>query len=202
MALPTFIRRLRRGQPVIVVSGLPRSGTSMMMRMLAKGGVPILSDSVRQADDNNPEGYFEFEPVKDLANGVPPQWLDRARGHAVKIVSFLLTWLPETHDYRVIFMRRDLREIVASQQDMLAGREEAPRSDGGQLEGIYARHLEDVARFLAARRCFATLDVAHRAVLDRPADEARRVAEFLGRPLDLGAMAAAVDTRRYRHKHG
>lgn len=202
MALPTLIRRLRRGQPVIVVSGLPRSGTSMMMRMLAKGGVPILSDSARAADENNPEGYFEFEPVKDLASGVPPLWLDRARGHAVKIVSLLLTWLPETHDYRVIFMRRDLHEIVASQQDMLAGREEVPRSDAGQLEGLYARHLEDVARFLAARRCFATLDVAHRGVIDRPADEARRVAEFLGRPLDPGAMAAAVDAQLYRHKHG
>lgn len=201
MSPPSFIRRLRRGQPIVVVSGLPRSGTSMMMRMLAAGGMPILSDSIRAADDSNPTGYYEFEPVKDLANGPPPRWLDEARGKAVKIISFLLTRLPETYDYRVIFMRRDLGEIVASQRDMLATRGESSESDQDRLAGLYVRHLEEVARFLQKRACFSTLEVDHRRVVDRPAEEARRVAAFLERPLDEIAMAAAVETRLYRHHH-
>ncbi len=200
MALPSLIRRLRRGQPIVVVSGLPRSGTSMMMRMLAAGGVPVLTDDARRADASNPVGYFEFEPVKDLARGTPAPWLDRARGSAVKIVSFLLTWLPETHDYQVLFMRRDLGEIVASQRDMLAARGERDDSGPESLAAIYADHLEEVARFLGARRCFSSLDVEHRAVIDGPAEQARRVAAFLGRRLDADAMASVVEAGLYRHR--
>jgi hypothetical protein len=201
MPLPALFRRLRRGQPIVVVSGLPRSGTSMMMRMLAAGGVPILTDEVRPADDSNPKGYFEFEPVKELANGGPAPWLDEARGKAVKIVSFLLTWLPETHDYRVIFMRRDLHEIVASQTDMLVTRAEDAASDPDRLIEVYARHLEGVERFLTARTCFSTLSLDHRRVLANPAGESSRVGAFLERRLDEPAMTAAVDTRLYRHRH-
>jgi hypothetical protein len=202
MPVSSVLRRLRRGSPIVVVSGLPRSGTSMMMRMLAQGGVPILTDRLRQPDAANPQGYFEYEPVKSLADGAPAGWLDQARGRAVKIVSFLLTWLPERYDYQVVFMRRDLREIVASQHDMLAGREEQQGPDAERLIDIYARHLEEVGRFLAARACFRMLDVEHARVIASPPREARRVAQFLGRRLDERAMAAAVDARLYRHRHG
>jgi hypothetical protein len=195
MPLLSFLRRLRRGAPVVVVSGLPRSGTSMMMRMLAAGGMPLLTDDLRAADGNNPHGYFEFEPVKRLAEGSASDWLDLAQGRAVKIVSLLLTWLPETHDYRVIFMRRDLGEVTASQQSMLG-----ESGDTAQLAGYYQQHLADVGRFLARRKCFSVLDVEHRRVLQEPAAEARRIAAFLERPLNVGAMAAAVDPRLYRHK--
>ena len=109
----SFLRRLRRGAPVIVVSGLPRSGTSMAMRMLQAGGVPILTDGLRQPDACNPNGYYELERVKELDKGHDAGWLGEARGQALKIISFLLTYLPETYDYQVIFMRRDLDEIVA-----------------------------------------------------------------------------------------
>ena len=90
-----LVRRVRYGAPIVVVSGLPRSGTSMMMGMLEAGGVTPLVDGVRAADASNPKGYFEFEPVKALTIDGDPSWLPAARGKAVKIISFLLTWLPE-----------------------------------------------------------------------------------------------------------
>ncbi len=117
-------RRLRYGKPIVIVSGLPRSGTSMLMNMLLDGGVPLLTDGIRNADHGNSRGYFEYEPVKALEKHGDLSWLPRARGKAVKIISFLLTWLPERYDYRVIFMQRDLDEIIASQNRMLARPEE------------------------------------------------------------------------------
>jgi len=200
MAFSSLFRRLRRGRPIVVVSGLPRSGTSMMMRMLNAGGVPILTDGQRVADPSNPAGYYEFEPVKNLARDSNPAWLDQARGKAVKIVSPLLSWLPETHDYRVIFMRRELDEVTASQQEMLSRRGAAPGADDERVTEYYATHLDDIARFLSRRRCFSTLDVKYRDVIDQPAEEARRVAAFLGRDLDVGAMVAAVDPALYRQR--
>src|SRR5438128_12594498 len=107
-------RRVRYGKPIIVVSGLPRSGTSMMMNMLLAGGMPLLTDGIRSADRSNPRGYFEFERTKELNKNGDLSWLPFARGKADKIISFLLTRLPETYDYRVIFVQRDLEDIIAS----------------------------------------------------------------------------------------
>lgn len=195
-SVPHLIRRLRRGAPIVVVSGLPRSGTSMAMRMLEAGGVPILTDRIRAADDNNPLGYFEWEPVKELDKANPDvSWLAGARGKAVKIISFLLTYLPEMYDYQVLFMERDLNEIVASQQKMLNSQE----PDAG-IATIYSEHLQKVKRFLEARRCFDTLMVQHREVISKPAAVARRINEFLGMKLDIDRMAAAVDETLYRNR--
>ena len=196
----SVLRALRRGKPIVVVSGLPRSGTSMAMRMLEAGGVPILTDRVRKADSSNPHGYFELEAVKHLGKPSDLSWLDGARGKAVKIVSSLLTWLPETYDYRVIFMRRDLSEVVASQDTMLVVRGEQAGSDVERMQTLYAQHLADVERFLAKRRCFTTLYVDHRRVLEQPRDEAARIADFIGGRLDVDAMARAVDPRLYRNR--
>src|SRR5687767_1046860 len=102
---------------ITVVSGLPRSGTSMMMRMLEAGGIPVLIDNVRQPDEDNPAGYYEFEQVKQVRDNT--QWLPSARGKTVKMVYRLLYDLPSQFDYRVIFMRRNLDEVLASQQKML-----------------------------------------------------------------------------------
>ena len=112
-----------RGKTIIVVSGLPRSGTSMMMKMLAEGGVPAVSDSIRNADEDNPNGYFEFEPVKQLSEG-QYEWLADADHKAVKVVSALLEYLPSTHHYKILFMERDIKEILASQRKMLDRRKE------------------------------------------------------------------------------
>src|SRR4029453_10246400 len=166
-----LVRRLRYGKAIVIVSGLPRSGTSMAMKMLEGGGVPILADGIRTADISNPKGYYEFERVKELDKGGDLAWLAEARGKAVKIISFLLTWLPETYDYRVIFMQRDLREVLASQNAMLAHRGEAPgAADDEQMLRRYEDHLKKVARFMANRSCFSTLRVDYRDVVQNPRD--------------------------------
>jgi hypothetical protein len=197
ISVPQLIRRLRRGTPIIVVSGLPRSGTSMAMKMLQAGGVILLTDVVRAPDRHNPEGYFEYERVKELDKpGTDTSWLKSARGKAVKIVSPLLTWLPETSDYQVVFMERDLGEVVASQEKMLIDRGEAARMD--RIGDAYAEHLEQVSRFLAKRRCFQTLRIRYRDVLDNPLESSRRMQSFIERALDVDRMAAAVNPRLYR----
>jgi hypothetical protein len=202
--VPRWLRRLRYGTPVIVVSGLPRSGTSMMMRMLAAGGIAIVADGVRRPDDSNPQGYFEFEPVKSLDQpGADRTWLGDARGKAVKIISFLVTWLPEDANYDVIVMERDLDEVLASQQQMLIRRGTA--GDGGETpraRETLTAHLAQLDRFLSRRTCFRSLRVSHRETIDDPAGSAARVARFLGRRLDVAAMAAAVDRELYRNRAG
>lgn len=195
-------RRLRYGRPVIVVSGLPRSGTSMAMRMLDAGGVPVVTDGLRVADDSNPRGYYELEAVKELDKGHDTSWLKDARGRAVKIISLLLTYLPENYDYRVIFMQRNLHEIVASQNTMLdrLGEDAGESSDDRMIE-VYQRHLENVSRLLAKRRCFSVLKVGYRDVLSRPDAEARRMMDFVGIGLDVEKMAAVADPGLYRNRH-
>ncbi len=195
-----WLRRSRFGAPIVVVSGLPRSGTSMMMRMLEAGGVGPLADGVRTADISNPKGYFEFEPVKDLeaARGNVP-WLPEARGKAVKIISFLLTWLPEDFNYQVIFMQRDLDEVLASQQQMLARRGEGADGSGASRE-VFQSHLAQVERFMAARPCFQTLYVPYREAVAAPEATAATVARFLGRSMDTAAMAKAVEASLYRNR--
>jgi hypothetical protein len=158
----SFLGRLRRGRPIVVVSGLPRSGTSMAMRMLEAGGLPIVTDGLRRADLANPKGYYEFEAVKGLDKQADTAWLADARGKAVKIISFLLTYLPESYDYRVVFMRRDLGEVVASQNQMLDARGEERGAADDRTSALYAQHLEQVERFLRLRSCFAGRGVCAR----------------------------------------
>src|SRR3990172_7400630 len=109
MAMLRSIRRILggggRGEPIVVVSGLPRSGTSMMMKMLEAGGMPILTDGERSADIDNPKGYFELERIKNLERETDKSYLRAARGKALKVISFLIKELPDDNDYRVIFMR-------------------------------------------------------------------------------------------------
>jgi hypothetical protein len=197
------LRRFRYGKPIVVVSGLPRSGTSMAMKMLAAGGMPIMTDGIRTADESNPKGYYELEAVKDLHKQGDTQWLFDARGKAVKIVSFLLTWLPETHDYKVIFMHRDLREVIASETTMLHKRGEAAEgSTEQQTLAVYQQHLDKVQRFLSNRRCFTTLTVNYRDALQRPQEAATRIREFVGEPLNVEEMARVADPSLYRNRAG
>ncbi len=202
-ALVRFVRRLRYGRPIVVVSGLPRSGTSMMMQMLQAGGLEILTDAVRTPDGSNPKGYFEFEAVKDLDKGPPPAWLTGARGKAVKIVSSLVRWLPESHDYQVIFMRRDLDEVILSQNKMLVDRGSHPdEAQNERVKHLYQTHVEDTLRLLRGRRSVSTLVVDYSETLARPVDTARRVDRFLRARLDVNRMAAAADPDLYRNRSG
>jgi hypothetical protein len=200
-ALTRFVRRLRYGRPVVVVSGLPRSGTSMMMQMLQAGGLEIVTDAVRTPDGSNPKGYFEFEAVKGLDKGPSPAWLAAARGKVVKIVSPLVRWLPESNDYQVIFMQRNLDEVILSQNKMLADRGSPPdEAQNDRVKQLYRTHVEDTLRLLRGRRSVSMLVVDYSEALARPADTARQVDRFLRARLDVDRMAAAADPDLYRNR--
>jgi hypothetical protein len=172
----------------------------MAMAMLEAGGVPVLTDGLRTADASNPKGYFEFERVKELDKPGDHAWLAGARGRAVKIISFLLTYLPEDYDYQVVFMRRDLDEVVASQNTMLEARGEARGAEDNRAKALYAEHLAQVERFLSRRACFSTLMLDYVQVVATPAAEAARLNAFLGGRLDQAKMAAVADTTLYRNR--
>lgn len=195
-------RRLRYGDPLIVVSGLPRSGTSMIMQMLEAGGVEIVADFERAADPDNPEGYYELERVKKIDHGDDTAWLVDVRGKVIKIVSHYLRYLPDTNNYRVIFVHRDFDEVLASQAKMLERRREDSGTDDARMKELYIDHLAKAARELAFRACFATLDLQHRTTVRDPLAAAAHINRFLGGALDEGAMAAVVNPDLYRNRAG
>jgi hypothetical protein len=186
-------------RPVIVVSGLPRSGTSLAMQMIHAGGVEAVTDGQRASDEDNPRGYFEFERVKQLRND--RTWLDGAEGKVVKVIHLLLTELPDDRPYRVVFMQRDLGEVVRSQATMLARSGRA----GGQLAperlmAVYAQQLAAVDAWLAARPYFQVLKVPYAQMVADPATHAAAVNRFLGGTLDETGMRAAVDPSLHRNR--
>jgi hypothetical protein len=194
-------RRLRYGEPVIVVSGLPRSGTSMTMQMLAAAGVETITDGVRKAGEDNPKGYFEDERVKDLYKEEEDRsWLKEARGKAVKIISFLLKDLPETNNYRVVFMKRALPEVLRSQQKMLERRKEVDETTDERMLEIWENHLWRANYLLKHRDHFECLDVMYADVIENPLREARRIRDFLELRADPETMAKAVDESLYRNR--
>jgi hypothetical protein len=188
------------GKPIVVVSGLPRSGTSMAMRMLEAGGLEILSDGLRVADESNPNGYFEDERVKSLHADPDKSWLKDARGKAVKIISFLLRDLPGSNHYRVIFMQRNLDEVMASQRQMLGAAHAGDAASDARLAAGYADHLAAVKVLLAERPYFDVLYLEHQDVMRQPAEHAEQIARFLGGDLDVAKMAAAVDPKLHRNR--
>lgn len=184
---------------VTVVSGLPRSGTSMLMRMVEAGGIPAVTDGLRRADDDNPRGYWELEAVKRLPEDAA--WVADAKGHVVKVVSALLERLPAGPRYRVLFVRRDLREVLASQKRMLERRgEPTDRVPDEQMAALFRKHLDGVLAKAAAREGMELVVLEHADVLAAPAEASARIDEFLGGGLDRGAMAAAVDASLWRQR--
>ncbi|PWB74416.1 MAG: sulfotransferase family protein [Holophagae bacterium] len=195
-----LVRRIKSGEPIVVVSGLPRSGTSMTMKMLEAGGMQPVTDAIRSADEDNPRGYFEDERVKDLGHMEDRSWLRAARGKVIKVVSSLLQYLPDDNFYKVIFMRRNLHEVLASQAKMLDRRGEAAQTSDEELIKMFESHLEKVEFQLRFRPWFDALYVDHRSVLSDPAGAARRINDFLGGKLDERRMAEAVDPNLYRNR--
>lgn len=187
--------------PVIIVSGLPRSGTSMMMKMLAAGGITPLTDELRAADADNPKGYYEFERVKQLDKG-DTGWLPLARGKVVKVISYLLQYLPAEESYQVIFLRRNLDEILASQRKMIINRGEDPdKMDDEQVAAMFTRHIELVENWLRHRPNVETLYIHYSDMVADPENQISRIARFLGRDLDEVAMAQVIDPNLYRNRH-
>jgi hypothetical protein len=198
--LARLYRRLRYGAPIVVVSGLPRSGTSMLMKMLEAGGLPLVTDGLRAADEDNPKGYYEVERVKDLANESDKSYLESARGKGLKVISYLLRSLPRGLNYRVIFVRRDLEEVLASQRKMLARRGESEDIDPAKMSALFQDDVWRSTWLIRNDPRFESLDVHYSEVLAQPEEQARRINAFLGGGLDVSAMAAAVDPALYRNR--
>jgi hypothetical protein len=186
-------------QPIVVVSGLPRSGTSMMMKMLQAGGLELVTDSIRNADDDNPNGYFEFERVKQMSAG-DRTWLDGAAGKVVKVISALLEHLPSDRSYKVIFMEREIKEVLASQKKMLDHRKETSTISDEEMAEQYRAHLKAVKPWLARQPHMEVLYVGYNSMMSDPEPLCLRVIEFLGLPLDLPKMLAVPNAKLYRNR--
>ena len=188
------------GEPVVVVSGLPRSGTSMMMKMLDAAGIPIMTDAIRTADEDNPKGYFEFERVKDLEKDPDRGWVRGARGKALKVISWLLKDLPDENAYQIVFMRRDIDEVLASQNKMLVHRGEENTADDEIMAEAYRNHLASVRIMARKKPNWSMVEIRYDEAIRDPAGVARKVNAFLGGRYDERRMVDAVDEKLYRNR--
>lgn len=184
---------------VIVVSGLPRSGTSMMMKMLAEGGLLPVVDSLRQADEDNPNGYFEIESSKNLKIG-DKKWLYDAHGKAVKVISYLLEFLPDDLSYDIIFMEREISEILASQRKMLQRRNETSSLSDAEMETRFREHLQAVKYWVVRKSNMRILFIQYGQMVDAPEILCRSIIDFLEIPLDLKAMQSVPSQSLYRNR--
>ena len=198
--LSSFLRKLKYGDDVIVVSGLPRSGTSMMMKMLDASALSIMSDNERAADEHNPKGYFEYARVKDLKDEADKSWVREARGQVLKVISHLLETLPDENFYRVILVRRDFDEIIASQNKMLERRGEENQVADSTVKEAYIRHLVDIRYMVRRRPNFEMIEVQFMQAMEAPRIFATDVNKFLGGNLVVESMMAVVDLELYRNR--
>ena len=184
---------------IVVVSGLPRSGTSLMMQILHAGGMPLLIDDQRPADADNPNGYWEYESVKHLQQD--NAWMSQAEGKAVKVVSALLPYLPQHHTYKIVFMHRPMQEVLASQAVMLQRHgAQGGQADDQTLATVFGQHLDHIERWLAMQQHMTVLSVNYHETLADPAATATCVAQFIDLSLAVEEMARAVDPRLHRQR--
>ncbi|NIR50324.1 sulfotransferase [candidate division KSB1 bacterium] len=186
-------------ETITVVSGLPRSGTSMMMKMLEAGGLEILTDNLRTADADNPKGYYEFEAVKQLDKS--KDWLKHAEGKVVKVISQLLKELPPNYTYKVIFMRRKMDEVLASQKKMLIRRgEPTDKVSDEKMAKIFSVHLTQVEEWLEKQPNMNVLYVHYNEILKQPSKYIEKINDFLENSLDTDKMMSVVDKSLYRQR--
>jgi len=184
---------------ITIVSGLPRSGTSLMMQMLDAGGLPVLSDGERKADIDNPKGYLEWERIKQLPKD--PSLIAEAEGKVVKVISQLILSLPSGHEYRIVFMQRPLPEVLKSQDEMLRRRGSADsNADQSAIEEAFQRHLIEVNKWLAGKTNMRVARVHYHRVLREAKAVAEEIVAFLQVPLDIEAMVRQVDGSLYRNR--
>jgi hypothetical protein len=185
---------------IIVVSGLPRSGTSMMMEMLKAGGIQSLTDDLREADIDNPRGYFEFERVKKLPEG-NNTWLSDAIGKAVKIIAPLLPYLPDNYTYNVIFMRRNMEEILSSQRVMLQKKGQEPQDKVEEkIKNLYNENLKFVIKFMNDKTNYSYMFCDYNEILSSPLQCIEQIASFLDLRLDIKQMVKVVEPTLYRQR--
>lgn len=196
-----IFKRFQRRQPatIAIVSGLPRSGTSMMMKILEAGGMQVFTDNLRTADEDNPKGYYELEQVKALKDG-DDSWLEDAPGKVVKVISSLLEYLPADHKYKIVFMKREIAEILASQKQMLIRRGENSDGDDRKMAEMFQEHLKRVRVWLANQPNMEVHYVDYNALMADPTPEIQEVADFLGLNENLDAMLTVPDKKLYRQK--
>jgi hypothetical protein len=198
--LSRFSRTKSTPEPVYIISGLPRSGTSMMMQILQAGGLEVLTDHVRTADEDNPKGYYEFERVKKLKDG-DTHWVKEAQGKVVKIISALLEYLPKDQNYKTIFMLRDFDEILASQKQMLIRRgEPTDKVSDEALSATFQKHLSAVKTWLAQQQNMEVFFANYKDLLQNPEPFLVEVVAFLDIPLDKQAMLEIPDRKLYRQR--
>jgi hypothetical protein len=194
-----FARRTPPQKTVIIISGLPRSGTSMMMKMIVEGGIKAISDGIRRADADNPNGYYELETVKQLPQG-DFSWLQEADGKAVKIISSLLEYLPHEYSYKIIFMEREITEILASQQKMLTHRDAESQVDDALMKQQFQNHLISVKAWLVRQPNIEVLYVNFNALIAEPTTFCSRIADFIGVPLNTERMLGVPNEKLYRNR--
>jgi hypothetical protein len=184
---------------ITIVSGLPRSGTSMMMSMLRAGGMEVLTDDVREADEDNPKGYYEFELVKQVEEY--KSWLPAARGKVVKMISALLNKLPSEYTYNVIFMERNIDEVLASQKKMLIRRgEPSDTVSDEEMRDLYSRHLRLIKRWLNQQSNFDVLYINYNDTLQNPQFNAEAINDFMDGALNVESMVKVIDKELYRQR--
>jgi mRNA-degrading endonuclease HigB of HigAB toxin-antitoxin module len=186
-------------ESIVIVSGLPRSGTSMVMKMLAAGGVNVLTDNIRKADHDNPKGYLEYEPVKNLKTD--SGWLKDMKGRAVKVISHLLYYLPRTFTYKIIFIQRSMQEILESQKKMYQRiHKKADDIEDVVLEEKFNLHLKKIKTYIENKKYFSCLYVHYGDILHDAFKESSKIQAFLDRPLNIEAMSKVVDQNLYRNR--
>ena len=196
-----FSKRItkQRNKVITIVSGLPRSGTSMMMRMLEAGGMEIVVDNIRKADKDNPHGYFEYEKVKKIKED--SSWLDHTRGKVFKMVSMLLYDLPSNRNYKIIFIKRNMREVLASQKKMLKRRErDKDGVDNEEMGRLFKKHLNQIERWLETQENIDVVYISYNDVIEKPQENAEMVNQFLGSRLNINSMLKAIDKSLYRNR--
>jgi len=188
-------------KPIFIVSGLPRSGTSMMMKMFEAGGISPFIDHVRLPDEDNPKGYYELERVKQLAKD--NKWMHEAKGKVVKVISMLLYHLPSMYEYKVVFMQRNMDEILASQTAMLVrnGKNNSVISDE-ELAEKFSRHLKDIKAWLKQQQNIEVLYVSYNELLDDPHKNVIKISNFSNQLLDDEKMIEVIDARLHRQRRG
>ena len=193
------MERNMKDETVTIVSGLPRSGTSMMMKMLAAGGMEMMTDNLRTADEDNPKGYFEYEVVKELETN--KSWLENAQGKVVKIISQLLKHLPANYTYKIVFMRRKMEEVLASQKQMLIRRGEPTDTISDEkMAKMFQFHLMQVESWLAKQPNIEVCYVHYSDVLDNPAKNVDKINSFFGNKLNTSNMLSVVDKSLHRQR--
>lgn len=194
MSFLSKIFKAKERKPIIVVSGLPRSGTSMMMQILVAGGIEPITDNQRQPDENNSKGYYEYNDVKALANH-NYSCIDNAQGKAIKVVSTLLKYLPEDRRYKVIFMQRNINEVLASQAAMLKklGHAETTTAEDEKLRAKYLKHLDQTTKWLNNCSNMDALFVSYSEALCSPDTTVDKIGKFLSADLNRNAMQISID---------